>query len=44
MSDPFLDLYLTIENRKKLKNTKSYTLKLLKDGEENSTKIRRGKF
>ena len=34
MSDPFLDLYLTIENRKKLKNTKSYTLKLLKDGEK----------
>ncbi len=34
MSDPFLDLFSTIEKRKKLKNTKSYTLKLLKDGEK----------
>ena len=34
MSDPFLDLFLTIEKRKKLKNTKSYTLKLLNDGEK----------
>ena len=34
MSDPFLDLFLTIENRKSLKNKNSYTSKLLKEGEK----------
>ena len=34
MSDPFLDLFLTIENRKLLKDKKSYTSKLLKEGEK----------
>ena len=34
MSDPFLDLFLTIENRKSFKDKKSYTSKLLKDGEK----------
>ena len=34
MSDPFLDLFLTIENRKSFKDKNSYTSKLLKDGEK----------
>ena len=34
MSDPFLDLFLTIEKRKKSKSTKSYTSQLLKEGEK----------
>ena len=34
MSDPFLDLFLTIENRKISKDKKSYTSKLLKQGEK----------
>ena len=34
MSDPFLDLFLTIEKRKKLKSKKSYTSQLLKEGEK----------
>ena len=34
MSDPFLDLFLTIENRKISKDKKSYTSKLLKKGEK----------
>ena len=34
MSDPFLDLFLTIENRKTSKNKNSYTSKLLQDGEK----------
>ena len=32
MSDPFLDLFLTIENRKSSKDKNSYTYKLLKEG------------
>ena len=34
MSDPFLDLFLTIENRKISKNKNSYTSKLFKEGEK----------
>jgi phosphoribosyl-ATP pyrophosphohydrolase len=34
MNDPFLDLFLTIENRKSSKDKKSYTFKLLKEGEK----------
>ena len=34
MSDPFLDLFLTIENRKSLKDKNSYTSKLLIEGEK----------
>jgi len=34
MKDPFLDLFLTIEERKKVKSKKSYTSKLLKEGEK----------
>ena len=34
MSDPFLDLFLTIENRKLSKDKNSYTSKLLKEGEK----------
>ena len=34
MSDPFLDLFLTIEKRKSSKDIKSYTTKLLKEGEK----------
>jgi len=34
MSDPFLDLFLTIEKRKKSKSKKSYTSQLLKEGEK----------
>ncbi len=34
MSDPFLDLFSTIEKRKHSKSTKSYTRRLLKDGEK----------
>ena len=34
MSDPFLDLFLTIENRKFSKDKDSYTSKLLKEGEK----------
>ena len=35
MSDPFLDLFLTIEiERKSSKDKKSYTLSLLKEGEK----------
>ena len=34
MSDPFLDLFLTIEKRKKLKSKKSYTMQLFKEGEK----------
>ncbi len=34
MSDPFLELYLTIEKRKKSKSKKSYTSQLLKEGEK----------
>ncbi|MDC0161652.1 phosphoribosyl-ATP diphosphatase [bacterium] len=33
MSDPFLDLFLTIEKRKISKSKKSYTKQLLKSGE-----------
>ena len=32
MSEPFLDLFLTIENRKFSKDKNSYTSKLLKEG------------
>ena len=34
MNDPFLDLFLTIESRKKSKDKNSYTLELLKKGEK----------
>ena len=34
MKDPFLDLFLTIEKRKSSKDRKSYTAKLLKEGEK----------
>ena len=34
MSHPFLDLFLTIENRKSSKNKNSYTSKLLNEGEK----------
>jgi len=34
MSDPFLDLFLTIEKRKASKEKKSYTYKLLNEGEK----------
>ena len=34
MSDPFLDLYLTIQERKSSKDKKSYTSKLFKEGEK----------
>ena len=34
MSDPFLDLFLTIEKRKSSKDKKSYTAKLLKEGKK----------
>ena len=34
MKDPFLELFSTIENRKKLKLKKSYTSQLLKEGEK----------
>ncbi len=34
MNDPFLDLFSTIESRKKSANKKSYTLQLLKKGEK----------
>ena len=34
MKDPFLDLFLTIENRKISKNKNSYTSKLFKEGEK----------
>ena len=34
MSNPFLDLFLTIEERKKSKSKKSYTSLLLKEGEK----------
>ena len=34
MTDPFLDLFLTIEERKKTKSKKSYTSQLLKEGEK----------
>ena len=34
MSDPFLDLFLIIENRKSSKDKNSYTSKLLKEGEK----------
>ena len=34
MSDPLLDLFLTIEKRKKSKSKKSYTSQLLKEGEK----------
>ena len=34
MSDPFLDLFLIIEKRKKSKSKKSYTSQLLKEGEK----------
>ena len=34
MSNPFLDLFLTIEERKKSKLKKSYTSLLLKEGEK----------
>ena len=34
MSDPFLDLFLTIEKRKSSKNKNSYTSRLLKEGEK----------
>ncbi len=34
MSDPFLDLFLTIEDRKNWNLKKSYTSKLLKEGEK----------
>ena len=34
MKDPFLDLFTIIEDRKKSKSKKSYTLSLFKDGEK----------
>tara|TARA_B110000438_G_C15465239_1_gene500706 strand:- start:296 stop:589 length:294 start_codon:yes stop_codon:yes gene_type:complete len=34
MNDSFLDLFSTIENRKKSKSKKSYTSQLLKEGEK----------
>lgn len=34
MNDPFLDLFFTIEERKKSKSNKSYTSQLLKQGEK----------
>ena len=34
MQDPFLDLFSIIEDRKKSKSKKSYTLSLLKQGEK----------
>ena len=34
MKDPFLDLFSIIEDRKKSKSKKSYTLSLFKDGEK----------
>jgi len=34
MSNPFLDLFLIIEKRKKLKSKKSYTSQLLKEGQK----------
>ena len=34
MKDPFLDLFTIIEDRKKSKSKKSYTLSLLKEGEK----------
>ncbi len=34
MSDPFLELFSTVEKRKILKNRKSYTAKLFKEGEK----------
>jgi len=34
MNDPFLDLFSIIEDRKKSKSKKSYTLSLFKDGEK----------
>ena len=34
MNDPFLDLFSIIEDRKKSKSKKSYTLSLLKEGEK----------
>ena len=34
MNDPFLDLFLTIENRKSFKDKNSYTSQLLKEGEK----------
>ena len=34
MSDPFLELFSVIEKRKKSKDKKSYTLKLIKEGEK----------
>ena len=34
MSDPFLDLFLTIEKRKYSKDKKSYTSRLIKEGEK----------
>ena len=34
MKDPFLDLFLTIEKRKKSKSKNSYTSQLLKEGEK----------
>ena len=34
MKDPFLDLFSIIEDRKKSKSKKSYTLSLFKEGEK----------
>ncbi len=34
MNDPFLDLFLTVEKRKFSKNKRSYTAKLIKEGEK----------
>tara|TARA_B110000196_G_C20932791_1_gene560719 strand:- start:214 stop:507 length:294 start_codon:yes stop_codon:yes gene_type:complete len=34
MKDPFLDLFSIIEERKRTKDKKSYTAKLLKEGEK----------
>ena len=34
MKDPFLDLFSIIEDRKKTKSKKSYTLRLFKRGEK----------
>ena len=34
MKDPFLDLFKIIEERKKSKSKKSYTLSLFKEGEK----------
>ena len=34
MNDPFLDLFTIIEDRKKSKSKKSYTLSLFKEGEK----------